>query len=71
MAVVKVALLQMTACGNDQDANRSKGAEFDMDRIRACRERGAWGNAFRKPRSYGLLTSLQVEKPFIRESARR
>lgn len=46
-------------------------AEFDMDRIRAYRERGAWGNAFRKPRSYGLLTSLHVEKPFIRESARR
>jgi predicted amidohydrolase len=46
-------------------------AEFDMDRIRAYREGGAWGNAFRKPRSYGLLTSLEVEKPFIRESARR
>ena len=46
-------------------------AEFDMDRIRAYRERGAWGNAFRKPRSYGLLTSLEVEEPFIRESARR
>ena len=46
-------------------------AEFDMDRIRAYRESGAWGNAFRKPRCYGLLTSLEVEKPFIRESARR
>lgn len=46
-------------------------AEFDMDRIRADRERGAWGNAFRKPRCYGLLTSLEVEKPFIRKSARR
>jgi predicted amidohydrolase len=46
-------------------------AEFDMDRIRSYRERGAWGNAFRKPLSYGLLTSLEVEEPFIRESARR
>ena len=46
-------------------------AEFDMDRIRADRERGAWGNAFRKPRCYGLLTSLEVEEPFIRKSARR
>ena len=46
-------------------------AEFDMDRIRTDRERGAWGNAFRKPRSYGLLTSLEVEKPFIRKEARR
>jgi len=46
-------------------------AEFDMDRIRADRERGAWGNAFRKPRCYSLLTSLEVERPFIRKSARR
>jgi predicted amidohydrolase len=46
-------------------------AEFDMDRIRASRERGAWGNAFRKPRCYGLLTSLEVKEPFIRKSARR
>ncbi len=28
MSSIKVALLQMTACGNDQDANRSKGDEF-------------------------------------------
>jgi len=56
------------------EAGGSEGiymAEFDMDRIRADRERGAWGNAFRKPRCYGLLTSQNVEKPFIRESARR
>jgi len=46
-------------------------AEFDMDRLRANRERGAWGNAFRKPRCYGLLTSLEVKEPFIRKRARR
>lgn len=46
-------------------------AEFDMDRIRAYRERETWGNAFRKPRCYGLLTSPEVEEPFIRKSARR
>ena len=46
-------------------------AEFDMDRIRAYRERETWGNAFRKPKKYGLLTSPEVEYPFIRESARR
>jgi predicted amidohydrolase len=46
-------------------------AQFDMDKIRAYRERESWGNAFRKPRSYGLLTSLNVEPPFIRRSARR
>ncbi len=46
-------------------------AEFDIDKIRAYRERESWGNAFRKPRSYGLLTSRGVEPPFIRKSARR
>jgi len=46
-------------------------AEFDMDRIRAYRERETWGNAFRKPQKYGLLISPEVEHPFIRASARR
>ncbi len=46
-------------------------AEFDMEKIRAYRERESWGNAFRKPRSYDLLTSLEVTPPFVRKSARR
>lgn len=46
-------------------------AHFDMAEIRAYRECETWGNAFRKPRSYGLLTSPQVEEPFIRTEARR
>ncbi len=46
-------------------------AEFDMDRIRAYRERESWGNAYRKPRSYGLLTSDEVRPPFVRRDARR
>jgi len=45
-------------------------AEFDMDKIRAYREREVWGNAFRKPRRYGLLTSLEIEPPFVRANAR-
>jgi predicted amidohydrolase len=56
------------------EAGKSEGvyiAEFDLDKIRAYRERESWGNAFRKPRSYGLLTSPDVEPPFIRRSARR
>jgi len=28
MSLIKIALLQMTACGNDQDANRAKGEAF-------------------------------------------
>ena len=46
-------------------------AEFDMDRIRAYRESEVWGNAFRKPSRYGILTSADVEPPFVRASARR
>jgi N-carbamoylputrescine amidase len=46
-------------------------AGFDVDRIRAYREHETWGNAFRKPRLYGLLTSPDVEPPFVRAAARR
>lgn len=46
-------------------------AEVDMDALREYRQREAWGNAYRKPRSYGLLTSQAVEAPFIRKDARR
>jgi predicted amidohydrolase len=41
-------------------------AEFDMEHIRAWRERETWGNTFRKPHRYHLLTSLDVERPFVR-----
>lgn len=46
-------------------------AEFDMDEIRAWREREVWGNAYRKPRRYSLLTSPAVEPPFVRTKATR
>jgi len=46
-------------------------ARFDTERLRAYRQLETWGNAFRKPRCYGLLTSLDVEEPFVRDSARR
>jgi N-carbamoylputrescine amidase len=46
-------------------------AEFDLDRLRTYRLNEAWGNAYRKPRRYDLLTSLAVEPPFIRPDARR
>ena len=41
-------------------------ATFDLDSLRAYRDHEVWGNAFRKPHRYSLLTSLNVEKPFIR-----
>lgn len=41
-------------------------AAFDLDRLRRCREHEVWGNAFRRPQLYGLLTSERVEAPFLR-----
>jgi N-carbamoylputrescine amidase len=41
-------------------------ASFDLDSLRDYRRREAWGNAFRRPHRYGLLTSLEVQEPFIR-----
>ncbi|HEX7999829.1 MAG TPA: carbon-nitrogen hydrolase family protein [Pyrinomonadaceae bacterium] len=46
-------------------------ASFDMDDIRAYRERETWGNAYRRPRLYGLLTATEVEPPFVRKDATR
>lgn len=46
-------------------------ATFDMDRIRAWREREVWGNAYRKPHRYGLLVSERVDPPFVRVDAKR
>lgn len=46
-------------------------ATFDVDAIRAYRERETLGNAYRKPGAYGELTSLQVADPFRRSDARR
>jgi len=44
-------------------------AAFDMDGIREYRSREVWGNAFRRPHRYRLLTSLEVDEPFIRINA--
>jgi predicted amidohydrolase len=46
-------------------------AGFDLTALRSYREREVWGNAYRKPRCYGLLTSAAVEHPFLRKDARR
>jgi predicted amidohydrolase len=56
------------------EANEEEGiylADFNMEEMRAYRERESWGNAFRKPRSYDLLISPDVSPPFIRSDARR
>lgn len=46
-------------------------ATFDLDSIRAYRAREAWGNAYRRPRLYSLLTALEVQPPFTRPDATR
>ena len=54
------------------EAGESEGvylAAVDIDEIREWRRSEVWGNAFRKPHRYGLLTSLNVETPFLRVDA--
>lgn len=46
-------------------------ADFDLARLRAYREAETWGNAYRKPRTYQLLTATGVNEPFERTDARR
>jgi predicted amidohydrolase len=41
-------------------------ARFDLDRLRSYRARETWGNAFRRPRLYAVLTSPEVAPPFVR-----
>jgi predicted amidohydrolase len=46
-------------------------ASFEMDGIRAYRERETWGNAYRRPRLYGTLNADEIEPPFVRPDATR
>lgn len=46
-------------------------AGFDMDCIRAYRERETWGNAYRRPRLYKTIVEEEVEPPFVRRDATR
>jgi N-carbamoylputrescine amidase len=46
-------------------------APFDLAKLREYRNREAWGNSFRKPRTYDALTSLDVQPPFVRSMSRR
>lgn len=46
-------------------------ALFDMDCLRAYRERETWGNAYRRPRLYGKLNATEVNPPFVRRDATR
>ena len=41
-------------------------AELDLEQLRRYRECEVHGNAFRRPRKYGLLLDEKVEPPFVR-----
>ena len=54
------------------EAGKNEGiylADFDIHELREYRKKTIWGNAFRKPQRYHLITSLEVEEPFIRNNA--
>jgi len=45
-------------------------AELDLERLRRYREREVHGNAYRRPKKYGLLVDTKIEEPFIRDDCR-
>lgn len=45
-------------------------AGLDLDMLRAYRGREVHGNAYRRPKKYGLLTDTRIEAPFIRADRR-
>ncbi len=45
-------------------------ATFDIDKIRAVRSKSIWGNAYRRPLKYKLLTSGQVDTVFDRKNGK-
>lgn len=45
-------------------------AELDLDQLRRYRATEVYGNAYRRPQKYGLLTDTKIDEPFIRENYR-
>lgn len=41
-------------------------AIFDLDKLRDFRHREAFGDAFRRPETYGILTRPEQHHPFVR-----
>jgi len=41
-------------------------ATFDLEELRDYRLRETWGNSFRRPHRYGVLTSPDISEPFVR-----
>jgi len=56
------------------EADASEGvvlATFDLDALRDYRKRQTWGDAYRKPRTYGALVANAPAAIFIRPDSRR
>jgi N-carbamoylputrescine amidase len=45
-------------------------AKFDLDRIRKIRGSTIWGNTYRRPNKYKIITSMEVDSTFITKDAR-
>lgn len=45
-------------------------AELDLEQLRIYRKTEVHGNAYRRPKKYGLLVASKIEEPFIRENRR-
>lgn len=55
------------------EADESEGiwiADFDLDMLRSYRRKEVHGNAYRRPRKYGLLCAEEIREPFIRGDRR-
>lgn len=46
-------------------------AKFDIEKLRKYRESEIWGDAYRRPHLYNILTKNNPKAPFIRKDARR
>lgn len=46
-------------------------AELDLEQLRSYREREVQGNAYRRPKNYGILCSEEVAYPFLRPDRRK
>lgn len=45
-------------------------AQLDLEQLRQYRKTEVHGNAYRRPKKYGLLMDSKIEEPFIREGRR-
>lgn len=45
-------------------------AELDLEQLRRYRSSEVHGNAYRRPKKYGLLTDTKIDEPFVRDDYR-